>query len=188
MNAEKKTCRICGMVKNITEMEIDSRKKSIYMNRCRECKHSNDDKAARSYRSLKRRAKAANVPMEVTAREIRLLFNMFDGACAYCNKRPESSRHLHLEHICAMSEGGRNTLANLIPACATCNISKKSKPIVSFFFDNREKFPDSNFVTVVDYMALLGGEKKEDVVKKIADDHALYQLRQLQTELEREAT
>lgn len=185
---ETKICRICGEEKELTLFETDNRKKSKYTNRCRKCKHEMDDKASRAYRSLKRRSALLNIPMEVTPREIRQLFAMFDGRCAYCGKRPEKESQLHLEHICALSEFGRNTLANLLPACNSCNLSKGNKPIVSHFLDHRDKFSDENMALVVDYMALLSGTKKEDVVGEMADDYALYLLKQGRMKLGKEAT
>ncbi|MFD0827099.1 HNH endonuclease [Neobacillus sp. M.A.Huq-85] len=185
---EMRICRICGIEKELTLMEIDSRHKSKYTNRCRQCKHDSDDKASRAYRSLKGRSSKLGIPMEVTAKEIRLLFGMFDGKCAYCSKRPEKEHNLHLEHICALSEGGRNTLANLLPACARCNISKSNKPIVTYFFDKREKFPDTNLSMVVDYMSLLQGVSKEEVLSELTDEHVAYELKQERLSISKEAS
>ncbi|WP_374103983.1 HNH endonuclease [Bacillus sp. ISL-18] len=108
---------------------------------------------------------------------------MFDGCCSYCGKRPKKESLLHLEHIVALSEGGRNTLANLLPACVSCNLSKSNKPIVTHFLNNREKFPDVHFRLVIDYMSVLSGSTKEDVVKELTDDHVMYELKQIEKEL-----
>lgn len=181
---ETKKCRICGQRKKIHLFEIDSRIKTNYSNRCKRCKNKLDDKASRAYRRL--RAKSAKlkipVPMEVTTSEIRLLFNVFDGCCAYCSKRPEKAKNLHLEHICSLAEGGRNTLQNLIPACINCNSKKGTKPIATHFLENRDRFPDENMALVVDYIALLSGSKKEDVVAEMTDDHISFVKKQIAIE------
>lgn len=176
---EMRTCRNCGTEKDVALFEVDSRYKNKRTNRCRECKHELDDKASRALRGLKGRSEKHGTPVEVTKEEIRLLFEMFDGSCAYCGKHPETKRHLHLEHIVALSEGGRNTMANLIPACVSCNSSKHNKPIVTHFLENREKFPDENFSLVVNYISLLSGSKTDKIVSEMLDDHAIYQIKQM---------
>jgi 5-methylcytosine-specific restriction endonuclease McrA len=183
---EMKQCRICGKEKELTLFEIDSRKKTKYTNRCRQCKNALDDKAQRAYRSLKQRSAKVNIPMEVTPREIRLLFDVFEGKCAYCGERPEKERNLHLEHIVPLSEYGRNTLSNLLPACVHCNLSKGNKPLVTHFLD--KKFPDDNFALVVDYIALLTGGKKGDVVRDLTDEHIGYLIKQERQALDKEIT
>lgn len=185
---EKKKCRLCGQTKRIDLFELDSRTKNKYTNRCKSCKHKLDDKSAQAHRRLKRRSAKLGIPMEVTPGEIRLLFSVFDGCCSYCSKRPEKARNLHLEHIVPLSENGRNTLENLLPACIHCNTKKGVKPIATHFMDNREKFPDENMSLVIDYIALLSGCKKEDVAGELADEHALYMLKQARKAIGKDAT
>jgi 5-methylcytosine-specific restriction endonuclease McrA len=43
------------------------------------------------------------------------------GGCAYCGK---ADRPLQRDCVLAISRGGRYTLGNVVPACATCNTSK----------------------------------------------------------------
>lgn len=176
---EKKMCRNCGTEKEVALFEVDSRCKTKHTNRCRECKNELDDKASRAYRRLRSRSEKIGTPIEVTKQEIRLLFEMFDGCCAYCGKRPETERQLTLEHIVPLSEGGRNTLANLIPACISCNSSKHNKPFITHFLENREKFPDENFSVVVHYISLLSGTKAEETLSEMLDDHADYHIKQI---------
>ena len=182
---ETKICRICGTEKEITEFEVDNRVKTKRTSRCRQCKHKLDDKAARAYRRLKRRSKLIGAPMEVTPREIRQLFTVFDGHCAYCGKTPESESKLHLEHIVPLSDNGRNTLQNLLPACIHCNSKKGAKPLATHFFENRDQFPDENFNLVVSYISLLSGSKKEEVVAELTDEHISYLIKQKQQTLEK---
>ncbi|PFP30180.1 hypothetical protein COJ96_06835 [Bacillus sp. AFS073361] len=118
--------------------------------------------------------------MEVTTKEIRLLLNVFEGCCAYCSKRPEKARNLHLDHIVPLSENGRNTLANLIPACNRCNSSKGTKPVATHFLD--KKVPEENMALVIEYLALLSGSKKEDIASEMTDDHISYVKKQIALE------
>lgn len=41
--------------------------------------------------------------------------------CVYCEAPAE-----HLDHIQPLSRGGRDVLANVLPACADCNLAKGS--------------------------------------------------------------
>ena len=43
------------------------------------------------------------------------------GGCAYCGA---SDRPLQRDCVLAISRGGRYTLANIVPACGSCNASK----------------------------------------------------------------
>ncbi|MEH7505139.1 HNH endonuclease [Neobacillus drentensis] len=181
---EMRTCRICNEEKEITLFETDSRKTTKKTNRCQACKNASQDKAARAYHHLRHRSP---LPVEVTPAEIRLLFEVFDGKCAYCGKRPEVSRELTLDHIVPISENGRNSLANLIPVCGRDNKSKQNRPLVSYFLNNRDKFPDENMTLVIEYMALLSGSKKEAVAAELTDEHISYELKQKVKAIEKEA-
>lgn len=180
---KKRRCRICKQYKREDLFEGDSRCKDRKTNRCKACKNTLEDKASRAYRRLRLRSNKLGISMEVTASEIRLLLNVFDGCCAYCSKRPEKARNLHLDHLVAISEGGRNTLANLIPACNSCNSKKGTKPVVTHFLAN--KVPDENMALVIDYIALLSGSKKEVVASEMTDDHIAYLRKQLVEEDEK---
>jgi 5-methylcytosine-specific restriction endonuclease McrA len=182
--SETRQCRICNEIKPIEYMEVDSRRKDKRQNRCQECKNRSHDKAARAYHHLRHRS---SLPVEVTAAEIRLLFEMFDGKCAYCGQRPEKERDLTLDHIVPISENGRNSMANLIPVCAFENKSKSNKPLVTHFFNNRDKFPDENMSLVIEYMALLSGSSKEAVAAELTDELISYELKQSRLAIEKEA-
>jgi 5-methylcytosine-specific restriction endonuclease McrA len=43
------------------------------------------------------------------------------GGCAYCRS---TERRLQRDCVLAISRGGRYTLANVVPACDSCNASK----------------------------------------------------------------
>lgn len=44
--------------------------------------------------------------------------------CAYCDRPAETA-----DHLVPLIRGGENTLANLVPACLSCNSSKGARPI-----------------------------------------------------------
>lgn len=47
--------------------------------------------------------------------------------CAYCGATAyEDGAKLHVDHVVPRSKGGRDTVANLITACARCNLEKST--------------------------------------------------------------
>lgn len=53
--------------------------------------------------------------------------NEFDHACAYCLR---ADVELTQEHIVPISLGGQHTIDNVIPACRSCNSTKKDRGIL----------------------------------------------------------
>lgn len=75
--------------------------------------------------------------MRVTKEDREVVYGMFDGRCAYCGVALGDRWHAdHVEPIIrpwlAPSQNGaplhpeRHCIANLMPACAPCNINKSS--------------------------------------------------------------
>ena len=52
-----------------------------------------------------------------------------DGRCAYCGVRPDL---IEADHRIPLSRGGKNTIANILPACRRCNRSKWTKTEVEY--------------------------------------------------------
>ena len=53
----------------------------------------------------------------------------FDHCCAYCGTQCD----LQVEHVIPISKGGEHHLGNIVPACATCNYSKRSAPVEQWY-------------------------------------------------------
>lgn len=51
------------------------------------------------------------------------------GSCAYCGKAGEP---LQRDCVLALSRGGRYTLANIAPACRSCNASKCNDEVTAW--------------------------------------------------------
>jgi hypothetical protein len=51
----------------------------------------------------------------------REIIDAWNGACAYCGCQPEK---VTLDHVIPKAKGGTTDRANLVPACAGCNVSK----------------------------------------------------------------
>lgn len=80
--------------------------------------------AARKRRALKR-ARTSHV---VTARDWTRLKSRYHHKCAYC----QLSKPLTLEHVVPLSMGGLHSIGNILPACATCNSSKRDRFITEW--------------------------------------------------------
>lgn len=53
--------------------------------------------------------------------------------CAYCN-----ARAVHLDHVEPLSRGGADVESNIVPACATCNLSKGAKTLAEWVLGNSQ--------------------------------------------------
>ena len=56
-----------------------------------------------------------------TPQEWQEKLRLFDNKCVYCGKKDNK---LTIDHVVPLSLGGRNTIENIVPACAWCNTSK----------------------------------------------------------------
>lgn len=54
---------------------------------------------------------------------------LFGGECAYCHRPSEI---LEMDHVIPLSRGGRHALANIVPACPSCNRTKSSLLLVEW--------------------------------------------------------
>jgi 5-methylcytosine-specific restriction endonuclease McrA len=63
--------------------------------------------------------------VQVSKKDLRRQFALFGDCCAYCGKS-ESDEILHIDHFISVSKGGTHVLGNLVPACKTCNFSKRN--------------------------------------------------------------
>jgi len=77
-------------------------------------------------KSASRRARKAGATLnDFTAAQWIELQAIFDHRCAYCGRRAKG--HLTQDHITPLSKGGAHTLANIVPACGSCNSKKRDK-------------------------------------------------------------
>jgi hypothetical protein len=56
-----------------------------------------------------------------------LLLDYFDGQCAYCGKAATT-----WDHIVPVSKGGQTVPWNIVPACVSCNSSKKTSDVFAW--------------------------------------------------------
>lgn len=68
-----------------------------------------------------RRARATQAEGSYTVAEWRSLVTRHGGACAYCDRRGP----LTADHRVPLARGGTNYIANILPACRSCNARKR---------------------------------------------------------------
>ncbi|MEH7119074.1 HNH endonuclease [Neobacillus vireti] len=183
---EKRTCRICQSVKPLEQFEIDRRyKDGHFTSRCKVCKGASQSKAARALQHMREKATKEGREVEVTLKEIEALFDTFDF-CIYCGvKQSEIDDVFHIDHIIARSAGGSDTLSNLIACCPTCNLKKQSKPVVEYYFENRDRMSDARFSLLAYYVSFTSRQPVEDVAYDMADQYARYQVEKIKADLSR---
>lgn len=84
-----------------------------------------------SQRDAQKRGNAGS--LVVSNKEWEKLKNRFGQCCAYCKlKKP-----LERDHVIPLSRGGRHAIANILPACRQCNMSKKNKLLAEWRYLTR---------------------------------------------------
>jgi 5-methylcytosine-specific restriction endonuclease McrA len=78
--------------------------------------------AVRRAMHQRRRARILEAGPHFTAAEWIALIEAHHGRCAYCGRL----RPLHVDHRVPLERGGKNDIANILPACAPCNLRKHS--------------------------------------------------------------
>lgn len=189
-NEETRQCRLCGEIKPLDKFEKDSRKPGGITNRCADCKYSYYDtlkgRANRAYHHAKQRAEKLGVKNDLTFEQVIKLFEVFDGNCAYCGREELEGEVFHLEHIVSMSsQGGNNSLDNVLLSCPSCNRKKWDKPLVTFYQESDE-FTEENMGGIIHYLALMRGVEKEQVIDELVQEHTRYLIKSLLKQLDRE--
>lgn len=97
--------------------------------------------AAENARSAKRRrTRLARVDNDLTDAEWAALLDAW-GCCAYCQG---DGAALQRDCVQPVSRGGRYTLGNVVPACASCNASKRSSEVTAWL--RRKKLDERAFL------------------------------------------
>ena len=103
--------------------EITRRWQKLHPETVKEWRIKNIDKQ-RSY-VRNRRARIRQAEGFHTSQDVLDLFEAQSGKCIYCKESLGSS--FHVDHILALSRGGRNDVTNLQLCCAICNKRKAAQ-------------------------------------------------------------
>ena len=152
----KSTCRSCDYTrlrKGPTKHERELKKEkglawcrgcrawlpieNVHRGACRQC-HNREarERYARDeeFRNRRRQRSAAYQrgvePVPPEGRDV--LMEDFQGLCAYCCAPADT-----WDHIIPVSDGGQTTPGNIVPACTSCNSSKRAKDVADWL-DERD--------------------------------------------------
>ena len=96
--------------------------------------------AARARYAKRRKNRLARVDNDLTAAQWADLLAAW-GGCAYCQAEGPA---LQRDCIMPISRGGRYTLENVVPACASCNASKHNNEVTGWL--RRKKLDERAFL------------------------------------------
>lgn len=96
--------------------------KEYLSEKSREYQQSERGRLMKKARKQKRKSLENSLPCTLTIDEYKATLEFFDNKCAYCECDLDESHHQ--DHVLALSKGGGYTKENIVPACATCNLSK----------------------------------------------------------------
>ena len=84
------------------------------------------------HREKSKRRKARDrgqTPLQVPVAALRKRFNEFGNCCAYCDQVGD----MQIEHVEPISKGGLHDIGNIVPACPSCNYSKRTSEMESWY-------------------------------------------------------
>lgn len=163
-----KTCTRC-----LDEKDIGEFRKGLV---CRDCERIEtryrmarpENRVGAAYRRAKLSAAKAGVYDDLTMEDVRYIFALANGRCAYSG---QIDNRLTLEHIIPFAKGGANTLANITAVSAKAN-RKKHAGDPSEYLDTHAGF----YVTkdIVELVAARRGVPVETVTGEFLEAQADY--------------
>lgn len=78
-----------------------------------------------------RRYKMLSITCNYTEQQWQECKQYFDNRCAYCGEEKELTR----DHFIALKHGGEYTKNNIVPACKSCNCSKRTKDFFKWYHE-----------------------------------------------------
>ena len=154
----------CSSCKRNLPLECFTKCHFSYYAKCKEC-HARDKKKRykedSEYRVIQQRASSKTNAKRYATEEGRYksllavqkhraagslsieqwfyILKLFNNECAYCG----SKDNIEQEHIIAVNKSGKTSLGNIVPACRSCNASKKDNylfdwyPFTNYFSETR---------------------------------------------------
>jgi len=84
---------------------------------------ANPDKANSS--AMRRYVRKLGAPGDHTTDQWLSLLTSYHGKCVYCGAKATAR-----DHITPLADGGSNDIENIVPACKSCNSSKRTRPLL----------------------------------------------------------
>jgi 5-methylcytosine-specific restriction endonuclease McrA len=121
----ERACPECG-----TPLPSETRLRRVYCSRrCINQVSLRERRAERQAATERRRLKlVGGEHIGVSERDWRRLVARHAGRCAYCGE----VKPLTKDHIIPVSRGGRHAIGNILPACQSCNSSKRDALLINW--------------------------------------------------------
>lgn len=97
--------------------------------------------ATRARYAKRRRRRVALADNDLSPAQWEALVAAWGGCCAYCHVETPA---LQRDCVLAISRGGRYTLENVVPACASCNASKHNDEVTAWL--RRKRLDERDFL------------------------------------------
>ncbi len=96
-------------------------------------------------RQARHRAKKHGVLSDLTTEDVKAIFIVYDGRCAYCLNHADS-----LDNPIPLSEHAPNVPANIVPCCKDCKNRKRNRNLAWMFEEGH--IGSDRYVTLVQLM------------------------------------
>ena len=152
LSSQQKRCKQCGELKHLSEF---TKSNFSYYAACKSCCNANKRTRYHTDSAFRQRqleaSRVAHAKMYATAEgrykshqrnslrrsggcltssEWLDILDRFDNECAYCG----STMNLTQDHIIPVSLGGKTVPNNIVPACASCNCSKRDRDVTEWYY------------------------------------------------------
>lgn len=98
----------------------------------------------------KHRSKKHNLKATLTIKEWETIKLYFNNKCCYC----ERDLPLEVEHFVPIKSGGEYTKYNILPACKSCNVSKRSKTFEEWYI-NYKYYSKEREEKILNYLKII---------------------------------
>ena len=59
----------------------------------------------------------------------KILLKLYNNSCAYCGAK----ENITIDHVVSLKNNGKHDISNIVPACGSCNSSKREKNVSDWF-------------------------------------------------------
>lgn len=90
---------------------------------------------SREHMRRRRAAQRGTSSALVTPRDLERALRRHDGRCTYCGS--DLTGCLEWDHVVPLARGGRHSIGNLVPSCASCNRRKQARTVMEWRVKSR---------------------------------------------------
>lgn len=118
--------------------------------------------------------------IDLFLKEYKNTLHIFNNSCAYCGM--SNTEHmdvfceiLHQDHIIPLSKGGSYVVYNIIPACRSCNCSKKDKDLMDYY-EYTNNFAQEEYLKILRFIIQMSNFKDMKHAEQYLLDNRLLKL------------